>query len=124
LVRFSETLAEETKAMRVRVNCIAPGPMKTQLLAEIIRNPRMSGGHEVAMASAVDGESGDAFERVSRLALFLASDESRRITGRLISAKWDRWEVWPEHAAEIGLSDVYTLRRIVGRDRGMSWGDA
>ncbi len=36
LVRFSETLAEEVKAFGIRVNCIAPGIMKTALLSEVI----------------------------------------------------------------------------------------
>jgi NAD(P)-dependent dehydrogenase (short-subunit alcohol dehydrogenase family) len=123
LVRFSETLAEETKSIRIRVNCIAPGPMKTRLLAEIVHNPQMSGEKEVSMANAAERDIENAFERVGRLALFLASDASRHISGKLISARWDRWEAWSEHAAELASSDVYTLRRIVGRDRDMTWGD-
>ena len=35
LVRFSETLAEEVKSYDVRVNCIAPGPIRTDLLRGI-----------------------------------------------------------------------------------------
>jgi hypothetical protein len=45
------------------------------------------------------------------------------ITGKLISALWDNWEQWPEHRRELAGGDVYTLRRITGRDRGMEWGD-
>ena len=62
-------------------------------------------------------------DRVADLALFLASDESKGITGKLISAVWDNWEHWPEHLNELNSSDAYTLRRIAGRDRGMEWGD-
>jgi 3-oxoacyl-[acyl-carrier protein] reductase len=57
------------------------------------------------------------------LALFLASAASDGITGKLISAIWDGWEHWPGHLDELNSSDVYTLRRIAGRDRGFSWGD-
>jgi len=57
------------------------------------------------------------------LAVFLASDASKGITGRLISAQWDKWEDWPDHLAELADSDLYTLRRITGRDRGKIWGD-
>jgi 3-oxoacyl-[acyl-carrier protein] reductase len=53
----------------------------------------------------------------------LASEASRGITGKLISAVWDRWEDWPLHLDELNKTDIYTLRRIVGRDRGMAWGD-
>jgi 3-oxoacyl-[acyl-carrier protein] reductase len=61
--------------------------------------------------------------RVAELALFLASSASDGITGKLISAVWDDWQRWPQHLSELETSDVYTLRRIVGRDRGFTWGD-
>jgi 3-oxoacyl-[acyl-carrier protein] reductase len=57
------------------------------------------------------------------LAVFLGSELSNGITGKLISAVWDRWVDWPSHLDELNQSDVYTLRRITGRDRGMDWGD-
>jgi 3-oxoacyl-[acyl-carrier protein] reductase len=62
-------------------------------------------------------------DRVANLALFLASDAAEGITGKLISAVWDNWDNWPQNLEELSTSDVYTLRRITGRDRGMSWGD-
>ena len=57
------------------------------------------------------------------LVVFLASSASDGITGKLISAPWDKWKDWPEHLDELEISDVYSLRRIVGRDRGFDWGD-
>jgi len=59
----------------------------------------------------------------AELALFLASAASDGITGKLISAVWDNWAVWPEHLEQLSTSDMYTLRRITGRDRGFEWGD-
>jgi hypothetical protein len=53
----------------------------------------------------------------------LASDQSNGITGKLISAVWDDWKTWSQHLGELRSSDVYTLRRISGRDRGLGWGD-
>ena len=124
LVRFSETLAEETKPFGVRVNCIAPGAMKTALLGEILENGSGAAGErEFTLAHKVFMEGGALMENVADLALFLASDASKGITGKLISAVWDDWEHWPEHLDELSSSDVYTLRRIIGRDRGFTWGD-
>jgi 3-oxoacyl-[acyl-carrier protein] reductase len=69
-------------------------------------------------------ESGGAsIDRAAELALFLASSHSDGITGKLISAAWDNWEEWPKHLSELNKSDVYTLRRIVGSDRNINWGD-
>jgi hypothetical protein len=69
-------------------------------------------------------ETGGApIETSAELAVFLASSKSDGITGKLISAVWDNWEQWPEHVEELAASDAYTLRRIAGRDRGLTWGD-
>ena len=61
--------------------------------------------------------------RRAELAVFLASSLSDGITGKLISAVWDPWEKFPEHLEELKKSEIYTLRRIVPKDRGMGWGD-
>jgi 3-oxoacyl-[acyl-carrier protein] reductase len=124
LVRFSETLAEETLSLGVRVNCIAPGTMKTAMLGEILeKGSTAAGEREYAIANKVFAEGGVSMDRVAALTLFLASDASKGITGKLISAIWDDWEYWLEHLDELSSSDVYTLRRIAGRDRNMTWGD-
>jgi len=121
LVRFSETLSEELTPHKVRVNCIAPGPMQTDLLAEVLES--RAGEKEINTAKKVFKGAGTCMDRVADLALFLASDRSKNITGKLVSALWDDWESWPDHLDELNASDVYTLRRITGRDRGHSWGD-
>jgi len=124
LVRFSETLAEEVRDQGVTVNCIAPGAMKTAMLAEVLNSGvENSGGREFAIGANVFAEGGASMDLVADLALFLSSQTARGITGKLISAVWDHWECWPDHITELEGSDLYTLRRIVGRNRGLSWGD-
>ena len=123
LVRFSETLAEELKPMGIRVNCIAPGAMRTSMLGEVLAQGVAAGEREFIAATKVFQEGGTSMERVADLALFLANDSARAITGKLISLLWDKWEDWPQHIEQLLSSDVYTLRRITGRDRNMSWGD-
>jgi len=124
LVRFSETLAEETRGLGIRVNCIAPGAMETALLGEILeKGAQLCGDREFNLANQVFAEGGASMDRVANLALFLASENSKGITGKLISAVWDRWEDWPLYLDELNKTDAYTLRRIVGRDRGINWGD-
>jgi len=124
IIRFSETLAEETKSLSIKVNCVAPGAMKTALLGEILKEAIGTVGEkEFNIASKIFAEGGASMDKVADLALFLASDASKGITGKLISAVWDDWEHWPEHLGELSSSDIYTLRRITGRDRGFIWGD-
>ena len=56
------------------------------------------------------------------MAVFLGSSQSDGITGKLISAVWDPWADLAGHLDELAGTDIYTLRRIVPKDRGMSWG--
>jgi hypothetical protein len=54
--------------------------------------------------------------------VYLASEAADGITGKLISAVWDPWAQFEEHRQQLNNTDVYTLRRIVPRDRGLGWG--
>jgi len=124
VVRFAETLAEEVQEYGIDVNAIAPGALNTRLLDEVL----VAGPNKVGSAffdkSVKQKESGgSSLDIGANLAAFLASDQSDGITGKLISAAWDDWAHWAEHVEDLRSSDVYTLRRIVGRDRGFNWGD-
>jgi NAD(P)-dependent dehydrogenase (short-subunit alcohol dehydrogenase family) len=124
LARFSETLAEELKPYNIRVNCIAPGPMGTAMLEEVVaKGEETVGKKEYESAIRTLREGGASMRRVAELCYLLSSDAARGITGKLISALWDNWELWPKHIDELSGTDAYTLRRIIGRDRGISWGD-
>ena len=124
LVRFSETLAVELLPFNIRVNCVAPGAMPTEMLSEVVsKGCETAGEMEFFLANKTLSEGMSTMQAVVDLTLFLASSKSAGITGKLISAKWDQWANWHEHAIELMSSDVYTLRRIVGGDRNMAWGD-
>lgn len=124
IVRFAETLAEELRGTGIDVNAIAPGALNTRMLDEIIEAGPGKVGKTFYERSLKQKETGGApLEKGADLALFLASSASDGITAKLISAVWDDWAHWPEHLQELTDSDAYTLRRITGRDRGLTWGD-
>ena len=124
IVRFAETLAEEVRGTGIDVNAIAPGALNTRMLDEILAAGPEQVGTVFYERSLKQKESGGApLGHGAELALFLASAASDGITGKLISAVWDNWAVWPEHLEQLSTSDMYTLRRITGRDRGFEWGD-
>ena len=123
LVRFSETLAEELRPHKVWVNCIAPGPMNTSMLQEVLRQgTAAAGAREIAQALDVQQGAGAPMSRVAELCQFLTSSAADGITGKLISAVWDPWPELPRHLDELNDSDIYTLRRVVPKDRGKTWG--
>jgi 3-oxoacyl-[acyl-carrier protein] reductase len=125
LVRFSEILAAESMGMKITVNCISPGPMRTELLSEILRfSPKDVASSELELARNIfDSPDEDQMGKVVKLILFLVGTSGKFITGKLISAKWDAWENWASHSRELIETDVFTLRRIIGADRNFLWGD-
>jgi 3-oxoacyl-[acyl-carrier protein] reductase len=124
LVRFSETLAEEVKGLGIDVNCVAPGAMGTDMLAAVDRaGAEAAGEKELAAARKALAGGDKTMAAAVELVVFLASDASDGVTGKLISAVWDNWRDFPARADELRGSDVFTLRRIAGRDRGLPWCD-
>lgn len=124
VIRFIETLSHEYSNSGVDINGVAPGMLKTRLLDEMREaGPERVGVGLFQKLTNKSSEEKDSSSQACELIQFLASDKSNGITGRLISAQWDNWRHWPNHLPELKDSDLYTLRRIVGRDRGQTWGD-
>ena len=122
LVRFTETLAAEVKSHGIRVNAVAPGAMNTSMMRETVSaGPERAGADYQRALETMQKDGAATARRAAELCLFLATDESAGITGRLLSAVWDPWQRLAEHIREIEGSDIYTLRRIVPKDRGQEW---
>jgi NAD(P)-dependent dehydrogenase (short-subunit alcohol dehydrogenase family) len=124
VVRFTETLAEETRGAHIDVNAVAPGALNTRLLAEVLSaGPDKVGKSFFERAITQQSDGGAPLDKGTALTVFLLSPESDGISGRLISAIWDPWQTLPERREELAKSDVYTLRRIVPKDRALTWED-
>ena len=122
-VRLAETLAEELKPYHVDVNAIAPGALKTRLVKQVLdAGPEKVGPDFFAKNKKWAEDGAVPLDLGARLAVYLASSESNGITGKLISAQWDPWENLQKFKSDLG-GDIYTLRRIVPKDRGKAWGD-
>ncbi len=122
VVRFSETIAEELKGIGVDVNCIAPGALNTRMLDEMLEaGPKKVGEEAYNLVIAQKKNGGTPLIKGAELCVFLASEKSNGITGKLISAVWDPWDRFPEHLDDLKNNDVYTLRRIIPKDRNLAW---
>jgi len=122
LLRFTENLAREEPGLDV--NALAPGAMNTRMLEETLAaGPQKVGEAEYQKALAQREQGGSDPARAASLALFLAGPGSDGISGRLISAQWDNWEALAQRAEGLRSSDIYTLRRVMPKDRGQDWGD-
>jgi NAD(P)-dependent dehydrogenase (short-subunit alcohol dehydrogenase family) len=122
VVRLTETIAAECKDHHIDVNAIAPGALNTRLLDEILDVGEDVVGKQFYEKALKQKESGGTpLSLGAELCTFLASDESDGITGKLISAQWDKWREFPEYKEELVNSDIYTLKRIVAKDRNKDW---
>jgi NAD(P)-dependent dehydrogenase (short-subunit alcohol dehydrogenase family) len=124
VVRLMETISIEVKKFKIDVNSVAPGPINTRMLDEILQSGSKIVGKEIyRKALKQNKEGGSSIKPCLELISFLASNRSNGITGKLISALWDNWSKWPKHLKKLSNKDVYTLRRTVGRSAGFKLGD-
>jgi NAD(P)-dependent dehydrogenase (short-subunit alcohol dehydrogenase family) len=122
VVRLAETLAEELREDRIDVNSVAPGALNTRLLDEVIdAGPEAVGQAFYDRSVRQASEGGAPIERGAALAVYLGSPASDGVTAKLLSALWDPWERLGDLTETLDASDVYTLRRIVPEDRGISF---
>jgi len=122
VVRLTETLAVECKDYNIDINAISPGALNTRLLDEILDAGESIVGkqfYEKALKQKKTG--GTPLNLGAELCVFLASNESDGISGKLISAQWDKWREFPKHKDELMNSDIYTLKRIIAKDRNRNW---
>jgi 3-oxoacyl-[acyl-carrier protein] reductase len=107
LVRYVETLAEEMLEHNVQVNCMSPGGVYTHMTDEILRAGDKAGWKELEDARQVQLTGGVAAAKQVSLALFLASERSNHITGKMLHVKDD----WRKLENATIPPDLYTLRR-------------
>ena len=120
IVRFSETLAQEVGQYGITVNCVAPGAMSSNLTKKIIQAGKLyAGSDEFESARHLMQENPYTEKRAGDLVHFLTTDACAEINGKLISAVWDPWEKLPECAQVLQSTDVYTLRRILPKERDL-----
>ena len=108
VVRFAETLAEEVRDHNVQVNCLAPGGTYTHMTDEIIHAGEKAGLREIEDAEQIRITGGISPEKQFQLALFLASERSNHISGKLIHVNDD----WKRLEAENMHPEAFTLRRV------------
>jgi 3-oxoacyl-[acyl-carrier protein] reductase len=109
IVRLVETVADEVRDCNVQVNCMAPGGTYTHMIDEIIHAGEKAGQKALEDAENIRRTGGVTPEKQIRLALFLASERSNHISGKLIHVNddWKRLEHSNMHP------EAYTLRRVL-----------
>ena len=113
VVRLTEVLAQELDGKGITVNALGPGSVHTSMWDRMTEQAADAGAdfiHELGLRVTSGG--GASIDECAELAVWLASDESGALTGRLISAATDDFRGLPPRIAEIMAGDAYTLRRV------------
>jgi 3-oxoacyl-[acyl-carrier protein] reductase len=119
IVRFSETIYDECRDYNIKINSIAPGALNTHFLDIALKaGPKKIGNDFYKRMQIVKKKGGDDINKAINLISYLSSDKCT-IGGKLISSLWDKWENFEQNKNELNSSDVYTLRRIIGKDRNL-----
>jgi NAD(P)-dependent dehydrogenase (short-subunit alcohol dehydrogenase family) len=109
LVRFVECLADEVRDHNVQVNAMGPGGAYTHMTDEILSaGEARAGRKEIEDAEQVRITGGVPAEKQIQLALFLASERSNHISGKLVHVNDD----WKRYEKENMRPELFTLRRI------------
>jgi NAD(P)-dependent dehydrogenase (short-subunit alcohol dehydrogenase family) len=114
VVRLVETIAAEERERPLDINAIAPGAINTRMTDEVLAlGPAVVGAAEYAAAAKQKENGGAPLIRALELVVWLLSPASDGISGRLISAQWDKWQGLAAQRDALAKSDLYTLRRVV-----------
>ncbi|MFQ6030907.1 MAG: SDR family NAD(P)-dependent oxidoreductase [Dehalococcoidia bacterium] len=113
VIRLTEILSLELADQNIQINALGPGSIHTRMWEEIRDQAQAVGDTEIyEFGQRVTSGGGASIERAAELAVWLASDASGQLSGRLIHAVLDDFPNLTPRIGEIMASDAYTLRRI------------
>jgi NAD(P)-dependent dehydrogenase (short-subunit alcohol dehydrogenase family) len=114
LVRLTETLAEEVRPYNIQINAIAPGAVDTRLQDQVLDAGANAGDLYPRMRRLREtGEGATPRDLPAALAVFLCSEDSCGLTGKLIAAPFDGWQSWnAQRIGEVMSQPWFTLRRL------------
>ncbi len=121
IVRFIENISKEVSKYNIALNSIAPGPVNTGMLEEVLKaGPTIVGKRFYEKSVQQKNNGGTNINMIISLAEFLITRKDNKINGRLISAIWDNWKVFDKKIYIFKNSEFGTLRRISGKDRKLN----
>jgi 3-oxoacyl-[acyl-carrier protein] reductase len=114
IVRLTDSLANEVRDFGICVNAVLPGPVDSPM-QDTLLSAGDRAGHWYAKIRALRdrGEGGVSPESTAALIDFLVYGNGAQLTGKLLSARYDNFQVWTkEQIEQVAASSLYSLRRL------------
>ena len=111
VVRLTEVLAQELDGKGITVNALGPGSVHTSMWEKMTEQAAEAGAEFIRdLGMRVTSGGGASIDDCAELAVWLASEESDGLSGRIISATADDFRGLSPKISEIMDGDDYTLR--------------
>ena len=113
VVRLTEGLALELARTNIQINALDPGSIHTGMWEEMRDSAAQAGADQLyEVGKRVTSGGGASIEQTAALAVFLASDESGNLSGRLVSQVLNDMSNLPDRIPEIMASEALLIRRV------------
>lgn len=116
--RLTETLAAELREDNIMINAVAPGAVDTGLQDQVIKEgPEKVTQEYYNQILKLKKDGGTSPDYAANLCAFLMSKESLGLTGKTLSAKWDK----PQEIVDkktVSDSDLFTYKRVINSNGG------
>ena len=113
VVRLTENIWLELNGKNVQINSLGPGSIDTRMWEQLRDGAELVGDQDLfELGKRVTSGGGASIDRAADLAVFFASDDSGKLSGRLISAVADDFDNLPPRIPEIMASDAFIVRKV------------
>ncbi len=113
LVKLVEIVSKEIGNKLIQINAISPGIIKSKMIDITLQNKKLVSKNEILKIKKQVSKSNKTLNNLFNFINFLQSKKGRKISGKLISSKWDNIENWNRKKIErLCKSDLYSIRRV------------
>jgi short-subunit dehydrogenase len=113
LVKMIEILSKEFNNKNIRINAVSPGIIRSKMTNLVLKTKKnLVSIKEKNKINKQLKISDSSLNKIYDLIKFLYTDNGRKITGKIISSRWDKFKNWDQRKiTQIVKKNIYTLRR-------------
>tara|TARA_Y100001958_G_C21180417_1_gene510399 strand:- start:303 stop:1118 length:816 start_codon:yes stop_codon:yes gene_type:complete len=113
LVKLVEMASKEIKDKFIQINAISPGIIQSKMIEKTLKNRKLVAKEEIKKIKLQVSSSYKTLDKIYKVINFLITKKGRKISGKLISSKWDNVENWNRKKIEkLCKSELYSIRRV------------